>query len=81
MDVIVFAIDLDQSRFKVSACLGEHSPKTGNGFAIEYARAVFGGEDPMYVFCKDAVSTVRKFLLFMVQDGEEGPCSRRIATN
>jgi hypothetical protein len=42
VDVIGFAIHVDQSRFKVSAYLGEYSPKTGKGFAIEYAIAVFG---------------------------------------
>jgi hypothetical protein len=49
VDMIVCAIDLDQSRFKVSAYHGEYSPKTCNGFAIEYVIAVFGQEDQMYV--------------------------------
>jgi hypothetical protein len=35
VDVMVFAIHLDQSHFKVRAYLGEYSPKTGHGLAIE----------------------------------------------
>ena len=81
VDVMVFAIHLDQSRFKVSAYLGEYSPKTGNGFAIEYVIAVFGQEDQMYVHCENTVSTVQNLLLFVHRpsimedpDGEQGQC-------
>ena len=64
---MVFAIHLDQSRCKVSAYLGEYSPKTGHGFAIEYAIAVFGQEDQMYVHCENTVSTVQHLSLSIGQ--------------
>jgi hypothetical protein len=64
VDVMVFAIHLDQSRCKVRAYLGEYSPKTGHGLAIEHAIAVFGEEDQMYVHCENTVSAVQQLLLF-----------------
>ena len=59
MDVVVFSVHLDQSRFKVCTDLGKYHSKAFNGLAIEHSIAVFSDEDQMDVHCEHTVSTVR----------------------
>ena len=57
MDVVVFSVHLDQSRFKVCTDLGKYL--AFHGFAIEHPIALFSEEDQMDVHCENTVSTVR----------------------
>ena len=62
MDVIVFAVHLNQLGFEVRTDLGEDMSQCFNSFAVEDAAAVFGHEDQMDVHSKNAMSTVTKVL-------------------
>jgi hypothetical protein len=61
MNVVVFAIHLDQLRLEIVADVAEDGTKASDSISVEYAISVFCDEDQMDVKLKHAVSTVSNF--------------------
>ena len=61
MNVVVFAIHLDQLRLEIVADLAEDGTKASDSISVQYPISVFCDEDQMDVKLKHAVSTVSNF--------------------
>ena len=61
MNVVVFAIHLDQLRLEIVADLAEDGTKASDSISVQCPRSVFCDEDQMDVKLKHAVSTVSNF--------------------
>jgi hypothetical protein len=61
MNVVVFAIHLDQLRLEIVADLGEDGTKASDGISVQCPISVFCDEDQMDVKLKHAVSAVSYF--------------------
>ncbi|TQN75901.1 UNVERIFIED_ORG: hypothetical protein FHU00_4958 [Citrobacter freundii] len=57
VDMIVFAIHLDQLRLEVCADIGEYDAQPVDGVAVEHFVALFRHKDQMNVHLKNAVSS------------------------
>jgi hypothetical protein len=61
MNVVVFAIHLDQLRLEIVADVAEDGTKASDSISVEDPISVFCDEDQMDVKLKHAVSTVSNF--------------------
>jgi len=61
MNVVVFAIHLDQLRLEIVADIGEDGTKASDSISVKYPISVFCDKDQMDVKLKHAVSTVSNF--------------------
>ena len=64
MNMVVFAVHLDEMRIEVSADIPEDSAKPLDGIAIKHFTAIFRHKDQMYVHFKNAVSTSTNIIVF-----------------
>jgi hypothetical protein len=63
MNVVVLAVHLNESRFKVSAHTLENDTKVIDSISIKYLPSILCGEDQVNVKFKRAMSTVQYFTL------------------
>jgi len=61
MNVVVFAIHLDQLRLEIVADVAEDGTKASDSISVQYPISVFCDEDQMDVKLKHAVSAVSYF--------------------
>ena len=61
MNVVVFAIHLDQLRLEIVADVAEDGTKASDSISVQRPISVFCDEDQMDVKLKHAVSTVSNF--------------------
>ena len=61
MNVVVFAIHLDQLRLEIVADVAEDGTQASDSISVQYPISVFCDEDQMDVKLKHAVSTVSHF--------------------
>lgn len=61
VNVVVFAVHLNQLGFEVSTDVGEDGPKSDDGVTVKYPISILGDEDQVYVNLKHTVSTVSDF--------------------
>jgi len=65
MNVIIFAVELDQFGLKVTTDTGKDAPHVIQNRFCEYAPSIFGHKDQVYVHDKYTVSSVANFVVFI----------------